>query len=384
MRPRWLQTSMMVVAFGGLAAGAVPAAGQPAGAAPGPAATAGAKPAAPPGSAQPAAVATWKTPGAPPSAAPSGSAAAGAPGDNAAKSTSEIYREAVADFAAGNYERALKGFEEVWAREKKPKAAGNLGRAELKAQKYRDAAEHLDLYLRQDAEITPDARKEAEALLTQAKTHITTLRIAANPKGAELTLDGTSVGTAPLDHDVFVDAGKHQVKAWLGAQIDTKDVDATGGGNEILLKLDVSGAAPGGTAAPAEGGFPVRTAVMIGGGALAVLGIVLLGVGAAKKSEALGKVPKDESNLSLCAPPGALSGDRGKADVCNEVRSLAGTANALGGTGIGFFVAGALVAGGAALFPYLPIASKDSAKKAGQVLPVVSTDGAGFIWQGSF
>jgi hypothetical protein len=372
MRPRWIQTSMVIVALGASAAGAVPAAGQPA-TKPAPPASAGATPAAP-ASAQPASPGGVKAAG----PAPSGSAAASAD----PTSTSEIYRQALADYASGDYEKAVKGFEEVWSREKKPKAAGTLGRAEIKVRKFRDAAEHLEFYLRLDTDITADARKEAEAMLAAAKAQITTLRIAATPKGAELTLDGTSVGIAPLDHEIYLDPGKHQVKAWHGQQTETKDIEAPPGGNEIELKLDVSTAPPVVSTTPRDTGFPVRTAVMIGGGGLAVLGAVLLGVGAGKKSEALSKVPKDEAGKSLCAPPGALTGDRGNQDECNLVRSLAGTANALGGTGIGFLVAGALIAGGAAVFPYLPIAQKDS--KAAQLVPMVSTDGAGLVWQGSF
>ena len=49
----------------------------------------------------------------------------------------------------------------------------------------------------------------------QAKSKIGELRFNVHPKGAEILVDGVSLGTAPIDSPVFVDPGPVEVTAKL-------------------------------------------------------------------------------------------------------------------------------------------------------------------------
>jgi hypothetical protein len=92
---------------------------------------------------------------------------------------------------------------------------------------YRDAAEHLTFAIQN----TPAGKaRDAVPVLTQdlieAKRHVTALNITVDQPDAEVTVDGKLVGRSPLDTDVFVDPGKHTVKAThatLGSADSTVD-----------------------------------------------------------------------------------------------------------------------------------------------------------------
>ncbi len=151
----------------------------------------------------------------------------------------DVYRDAVAAYKAGDYPVAYRGFAGVWSVEKKPKVAGNLGRTELKLKKYCGAVEHLTLFLAGQADLPPDERAEVERLRDRARWSTTTLQVTTQA-GAEILVDDTSVGKAPIGKDLCLDPGKHKVEARVGDRKVSVDVYAAPGG-KITKKLDVPG-----------------------------------------------------------------------------------------------------------------------------------------------
>jgi hypothetical protein len=63
------------------------------------------------------------------------------------------------------------------------------------------------------ADMTDADRKAAEAVLAQAKPKIGELHFKVKPDGAEIIVDGQSVGTAPIDGPLYVDPGTVEVTA---------------------------------------------------------------------------------------------------------------------------------------------------------------------------
>lgn len=349
MRPRWIQATIVLAALGAGGASLSTAYAQtPGGGAP----NAGS----PGGSAQP---------GTNRAGAGVGNAPAGKGG--AQRSAGDIYKEAVRLFKKGDFEKALGGFQEVWVTEKKPKVMGNIGRCELKLGKYRDAAEHLDLFLRLDTEMTPDERKDVYDLLGEAKKHVTTLRVTVTPAGAEVFVNGESKGRAPLEGDIFVEPGRHKIEARTDKGAELTEIDTQSGAEwpvklEVKEKVVMKPPPP----PPPPSTPPMRIALLVVGSGVAVAGLgVWAGMWSAemKKRDDLDTICKPRE----CPAPGASdysskSDERVKAGHERATLSNISTAGLVVGSAVG-----------AATLGYLIFGSKNPAKSTG--MNIVITPG---------
>jgi hypothetical protein len=148
-----------------------------------------------------------------------------APPVSAAK-TAEFH-EAYAAFNGNDFARAYKILKALVTQTPAYDAYGLLGQAEVSLGLYRDAAEHLTFAIQN----TPAGKaRDAVPVLTQdlieAKRHITALRVTVDQNDADIAIDGKVVGRSPIDVDVFVDPGKHTIKAThatLGSAESTVD-----------------------------------------------------------------------------------------------------------------------------------------------------------------
>jgi hypothetical protein len=281
-----------------------------------------------------------------------------------------IYAEAVAAFQNGDYAAAYDGFLRVWNVEKKPKTAGNLGRTEVHLGKYRDAAEHLALFLREHSALPPAVQKEIEALLARAKARIGTLRITLDRRGARLTIDGAPVGTAALEQEIYVEPGRRRIEAHAGLLEAAREIDAAAGTTSTVdLAL-----AP--AAVPPARPFPTRqmTALFSGVGAMTTGGM-LLGAALLEQAQARSAVSR---NWKCARESGPVEGAH-----CDAVRAAAGRADAFWNTGIGMLTTGAAAAAGAATLLLLD-ASKTGPARSSRLVPVVGPGSAGVVWSGSF
>lgn len=94
--------------------------------------------------------------------------------------------------------------------------AGNLGSVELELQKPRDAAEHLAFCLRNfPAAGTAKQLEFIQGRLAQARREVFGLSITVSVDGAEILVDGRSIGRSPLPDEVFVEPGSRTVEARL-------------------------------------------------------------------------------------------------------------------------------------------------------------------------
>lgn len=197
-----------------------------------------------------------------------GSAAAGEPPRAAeAQDVSAAVRKhfdaAQAAYKRADYAAAYDSYRAAWALQKSYDIAANLGGVELKLEKLRDAAEHLAYALRNfPPTASLKAREALQGRLDRVATKLGRVRVRVSVPGAVVKLNGEEVGTSPIDHEVFVEAGK---KSTLSAQKDgyraaTAEVDvAAGASAEVALTLEAERAAAsaggvGAAAAPASGG----------------------------------------------------------------------------------------------------------------------------------
>ncbi|MCB9582825.1 MAG: PEGA domain-containing protein [Polyangiaceae bacterium] len=289
--------------------------------------------------------------------------------------------------------------------------AGNLGDVELTLGKPRDAAEHLEYSYRNWPTGKQEARQRTLERLSQAKKLVGALEISVNVDGAEITVNDTSAGRAPLNHDVFVEAGAVSISVTApGYATETKTVPvAKGESRKVAIELTADGsagaAATGGnggnggagnngnggdSGAAGSGGTTVstdgmsgKTVALIAGGALTVASAATwIGFYFAQKST------KDDANGLLDQIGGELgpNGCSSQPDhsLCtqladkNDTGKTQKTLSTIGG--IGFAAFGAATA---AVWFLWPDEKQDSAVTP-QLAPTIAKDEIGVTVRGSF
>jgi hypothetical protein len=167
----------------------------------------------------------------------------------------ELLQQGISAIDSGSLETARQTLLQAWKLQHSYDVAGALGQAELELGRYRDAAEHLDYSIRDFPPSESRAlRAKVEDALTNARKQVASLHITAAPPGAEIFVDGASVGQTPLDSPVFVDPGPHRVDAQLQAYTtNTSTVQAVAGSEQdVQLTLAKSDAITPPAATPAD------------------------------------------------------------------------------------------------------------------------------------
>lgn len=143
-----------------------------------------------------------------------------------------LHRKGDAAVHAGNLREAINAWREAWAIQPSADLACNLGRAELREGHDRAAAEWLTRCVRLSPKATEpsdlarlvDAVKERDL----ARARVAALTFDVDP-GAEVFIDGVSVGQAPFEDPIFVEPTSHSIKAVLGARSTSRAIDAKPG-----------------------------------------------------------------------------------------------------------------------------------------------------------
>jgi len=157
--------------------------------------------------------------------------AQGAPpaGDSVTTIARQRYNEGVAAYDAGRFEDARASFLQAYALKHHPAVLLNLGQSELRANHPDDAANHLQQFIREFSAASPDQRAAAEKGLTEAKRHVGFVVITVDAPGADVSIDGTTMGKSPLVDPVYLKPGKHTVFAALQGKNAVASVDVKAG-----------------------------------------------------------------------------------------------------------------------------------------------------------
>ncbi len=261
---------------------------------------------------------------------------------------------------------------EAWRLKKSFDVAGNLGGLEAELKKWRTAASFLAFALREfPAGGKPAQRDELLKKLGEAQKRVGTLRITVSRPGAEVFVDGTSAGLAPLSDDVYVDAGGHLIEVRIDGVPSGQAQVSCSQGQTQEVPIAVSGG-------PGAGRGANRTVVIAGGvvfGVAAIAGAVFTGLWASKGSSAsslAGMVPK-----TMGCPPGGT----GATGTCGDLVSALSSQATFGSAAVGTFaVAGAV---GIATLIY-GLAGSRAPRSGLMVAPVVTAQGGSFLLKGSF
>lgn len=152
------------------------------------------------------------------------------------------YEDGVAAAKLSHWARAYESFRTAWKLKQHFQIAANLGRAELKLGKYRDAAEHLAYFLREAQGVSLEERQAAQAMLNEARAKVGAVTILVDRQEAEVLIDGVAVGKSPMGREVFVEPGRRTVEAKRrGFGDDRRSLDvAAGSSPRVLLTLSPS------------------------------------------------------------------------------------------------------------------------------------------------
>ncbi|WP_394842406.1 hypothetical protein LZC95_35725 [Pendulispora brunnea] len=164
------------------------------------------------------------------------------------------FQEGVQYYDKGQYENARAAFLQAYALRKHPAVLLNLAQSSLKSGHPMEAVKYFQQFLRESTSMTPAQRSDAEKGLVEARSKLGRLEISA-PTGAEISVDSTPVGTAPLSDSVDVEPGTHMIRAKLPD--GTADVKSVTPGPGDKLKVIFS--APEAPTAPAPVPVPAPT-----------------------------------------------------------------------------------------------------------------------------
>ena len=143
----------------------------------------------------------------------------------------ELMRAGNELYGEGKLSEAYAKYLEAWRTAQAFDIACNLGGTASELSMNRDAAEYLDYCLRHyPASSRPESvatEQRARAAFEVVKTKVAAVNVRVTPVGAEVYVDGTIAGRAPLDAPVFLEAGPHRIEArYAGLESASVDVNA--------------------------------------------------------------------------------------------------------------------------------------------------------------
>ena len=164
------------------------------------------------------------------------------PGENAR--ADEYFRQGKAFVKEDRWEEARRAYLAGYKIKRGYDIAGNLGNVELELGLARDAAEHL-AYCIKSFTATGTAAQLAyvKGRFEEARQKVSALSIQVNVDGAEVFVDGRSIGRSPFADDVYVDPGARTLDVKLAGFTPFKRAIQAGKGSwqsvALVLRADV-------------------------------------------------------------------------------------------------------------------------------------------------
>lgn len=138
-----------------------------------------------------------------------------------------------------NFNAALIEFKRAYELVPAYQVLFNIARTCYQLRDYVCALKTYDRYLVDGgAQIEPSRREEVEKEITVVKRRVGTLTVAGT-KGSTITVDGTSVGEAPLPSPIQVNEGKRLIRATMVGREASEKMLEVGGGDSINLDLSL-------------------------------------------------------------------------------------------------------------------------------------------------
>ena len=273
------------------------------------------------------------------------------------------FERGVARFESGDLAEALEAFQRAYEIEPHPHLFYNIGVVQLEMGDHAGAMRSLTRYLGEGGDsVTAKRRTEVEGRLEWLARRVGRLTVRCNVEGAEVTVDGESVGTSPLQDPIILNPGTRRVQVSAPGYTPSEQPIIIAGGQELVLETKlVEQSAP----QPIQQDTPrppiirrleISTYVLLGLTVAAGVGTIVTGVFALRADDELGRELD-----TIPADPQAVSDARQRRDM------LVGPTNALIAT-TAILAAATLATGVAALVLARKHKSERRARAAGLMI----------------
>jgi len=245
----------------------------------------------------------------------------------------DLYRRATRLYADKKLLEAEPLYREAWELQQSYEIASNYGALELELGRPGLAAELLGHAI---SAFPVRGRAEERAALAarhaEARKLLGSLRVKVSEAGADVLVDGRSVGRSPLPSAVLVEPGKHVIEAKLAGHLDARLVMDVDKGSAFNVTLPLAPPPP-----PRKRSIvPVLVGAATGAVALGAAG-VLVGVAEGKRRDAeslRGSIQASGRSCAVASP------------ACDQLHAATARADVFGNTGLALFgVAGAAAVG---------------------------------------
>jgi hypothetical protein len=300
-----------------------------------------------------------------------------APPDEALSETArELFAKGVEAARQQRWNQCRAAFLAAYGVKPHPQIAGNLSACEVKLGMMREAAEHVSIFLRaQRPDAPPERRAAADEVLREARTKIAIVQLYADPNGAEVRVDGRSIGTVPLPLPLFLDPGAHVVEVRQDGYVTAwRTVDARAG-DSPEIKIELTPVTP---PQPPVISTPIRRSLVPGIvlGAVAAAGLAI-GTGLYIASTGERSTANTLTNSILDAKHSCLPNAPNFDSRCPQAHSAASSSDALHNAGVGTLIGAGVVAIASVAYFVWPMPRVS-------VVPAAGKSGTGLWVQGSF
>jgi tetratricopeptide (TPR) repeat protein len=170
------------------------------------------------------------------------------PSPAAVTEASQRYDRGLKLYSEGEYRLAVIEFERAYELVPDHRVLYNIGQVRIQLGDYAKARIALERYLKDGEGKIPPARQQSVANdLDMLAGRTATLKIDCAVEGAEVTIDGESVGTTPLAAPILMNSGEHNIEV-RKANYQTRVLRRTLAGKdegEVTIELDkIPSAAP--------------------------------------------------------------------------------------------------------------------------------------------
>lgn len=157
----------------------------------------------------------------------------------------KLFADGKAALEKREFTKARDLFEKALAKKRTTEIVAHLAATEMQLNRYREAAEHLDLFLREATDATTEDRQYAQGLLDDCKKKIGTATVQLSVSDAQVTLDGKAVAPTALTGTIFVNPGKRVFEAKAqGYKSTRQEIDFAPGTTRTVALMLVKDAAP--------------------------------------------------------------------------------------------------------------------------------------------
>lgn len=171
-------------------------------------------------------------------AAPGATDAASEPNDPIERARLH-FRLGVDFYREKNYRAALIEFQRAYSASPHYKLLYNLGQASLELSEDNNAIGYLTRYLAEGTtEIADERRVEVEQNIVKLRARLATVAVRTNQAGAEIYLDETRIGVAPLREPVKVSVGRRRFVAMKHGYPDAERVIDVAAGERVTVELE--------------------------------------------------------------------------------------------------------------------------------------------------